>query len=115
MYLNSNLIQAKVCFQRAQESIEQNERISHYLSASKLYLAAAEDVDDDIIKTPLIYLSASCSQMACVCRRKSSAILSRKNKANLADVLSNERLVFTNHRQRISNVKKVRAFVLIYT
>jgi len=64
-------------------------------------------VDDDIMKIPLIHLSVSCSQMAFICQRKSTTTLSRKNKANLTDVLSNERLVFTNYRQRISNVKKV--------
>lgn len=113
MYINSNLLQAKTLTKRAIESLLEEDYRANYLAASKAYLDVADEVDDEMVKISLVYMSVSCTRMASH-RRKFSTFSSnesmRKNiirTVDTCDIIANERTVFSMQRKRISDLKKV--------
>lgn len=118
MYINSNLLQAKTLTKRAVESLTEEDYRANYLAASKSYLDAADEVDDERIKISLIFMSVSCTRMA---SQRKISIMSKVNVkensiriADICDIVANERAVFSVHRKRIADLKKVESITSMY-
>lgn len=110
MYINSHILRAKAFARQAAESKTDDASISHYLTASKEYLDAAEEIDDAEVKSSLVFMSLSCTRMACLVRKGDVIVNVNRNinfSSDISDVIANERALFLTHNQRISKIKKV--------
>lgn len=111
MYINSNLLQAKTLTKRAIESLTEEDYRTNYLAASKSFLDAADEVDDERVKISLVFMSVSCTRMA---SQRNFSVMSKVNVpensiriADICDIVASERAVFSVHRKRIADLKKV--------